>query len=282
MAIALNELLDGSRGFVQTQDGEGDSATRRYEVTGTNSEILAGSTVANSAPSSVVLPNLSVVNIDRIEVEAGGRDDRWIATVEYSRNPNQDEDDPENPQPRLFSSSFDTSGGTFRITNSKATDQFPNDAENFWGAINVDQDGVPQGVDVVVPQLRIDRTVAYPRSYVDDAFVDQIADLTGTTNASTFFGRPAGEVLLLGAAGEDSGQAVVNISYSFLIDKEVENLSVGQVDNVIKPGHDYIWSRYVSRDGPQGKDRIAEVKAVYVERIYDREDFSILGIPGAE
>jgi hypothetical protein len=296
--IVVSELLDGSRSYTQSTDGKGDTAKRVYEVTGTDNELVAGNEATIQAPNSITLPNDVRITVESVDVESGGLDDRYIVTVNYSNVPGGDDDDNNggggNPstQPSLYSSSLDTSGGQFLLTYALGeTKIFPKDglqvadADKHCGAINVDEDGRVQGVNVILPQLRISRTVAYPASYFTNTFIDTLTDTTGKVNSNTFFGREPGEVLLTGVQGEDQGQPIITLTFNFVVEKNVTGLSIGggcgqtQVNGINKGGHEYLWvqySREAGRYSPITGPRIA-----YVEKVYESADFSLLAIPGA-
>lgn len=285
MAIEINELLDGSRGYTEDYSSEasGSSAVLKYEIVNTTSEIAAGAALAAVAPNHFITPitqqNLPIASM---QIEEGGIDDRWIGTLTFGDRGQQDDKD--RNQPSLFSSSFDTSGGSFHIQRVREDRQTRHGegAPVVEGAINDQGDGTVGGVDIVIPQLRIDRTVAYPAAFANDSFANLIADLTGKVNDSTFFQREAGEVLLMGATAEHSGQPVFNVSYSFLISPNESNIQINSDITVpSKKGHDYLWVRWGEKLDDTSNKRVAKALGAYVAQVYEEGDFGQLGIPGS-
>lgn len=179
--------------------------------------------------------------------------------------------------------SFDTTGGTAKFTTSKETIATyvaaGDDAASydFKQAINV-SGGEVQGIDVVVPAMKF--TVSYRQALatITDTYVKLLEDLTGAVNSATFFGRPAGEVLFLGASGSQGTASDPQIDYHFLRSRNVTGETIGDITGVAKKGHELLWC--VFADEATDAWVVKQPKAIKIERVYDLVDFAGLGIGG--
>jgi hypothetical protein len=220
-------------------------------------------------------------------------DKAWQLEVSYVSDGGEDD---QQRDPLKRSRSFDTGGGTQHITQAIPSDTFPEGeqrfhdgspaAPNMRGAIGVDGDSV-QGVDIVVPQLTWTETYDVPRQYVTTTYIKTVSMLTGTVNNATFRGFADGEVLFMGASGSqqwdaDKGDGPWSLSYKFVAsgnqgaNKTFAALTIGDIQNIEKDGHDYLWVRY--EDAVDSSTLLKRPKFVYVNKVYRRQDFSQLGI----
>lgn len=187
---------------------------------------------------------------------------------------------------------YETVGGTAKITQSKEVRDFwptasedgsVKDAPDFNGAIGVDSDSV-QGCEVTVPVFRFTATVRVPAEVVTLEYLRNVYLLTGTTNEAEFRGFPAGEVLFLGLTGTQRGAEKAALTFHFVASPNVEEYYVHGMGPVEKRGHDYVWFRYADKIEVDGDgNEVAVVKwpvAMYVERVYDEGDFTLLGLGG--
>ncbi|MEQ1828522.1 MAG: hypothetical protein ABL921_21345 [Pirellula sp.] len=179
--------------------------------------------------------------------------------------------------------SFDTGGGTIRITNSRATARFPNTAPDHQGAIEVDADGDVQGVDVVIPALKLSCRKLWlenSRMYRAETFMEYIKTLsanTGKTNVLPYLTFAGQELLDLGASGEFQLGRDNEIEYHFAAGFNASGLTIGGITGVAKNAHDYLWIQYKHHlDGTKKSRRPAWA---YVERVYDTVNFAaVLGL----
>jgi len=220
-------------------------------------------------------------------------DKAWQLEVSYVSDGGEDD---QQRDPLKRSRSFDTGGATQHITQAISSDGFPDGeqrfhegspaAPNMRGAIGVDGDSV-QGVDIIVPQLTWTETFDVPAQYVSTAYIKNLSTLTGTVNDADFRGFAAGEVLFLGASGsqqwdEEKGFGPWSLSYKFVASanqgegKTFPAITMGTIQGIEKDGHDYLWVKY--EDSLSQNSVLKLPKAVYVNRVYRRTDFSQLGI----
>jgi hypothetical protein len=238
--------------------------------------------------------------VEQYSVEYIG-DECFQVTATYTKT-GQDNEEQEAPLRRTRS--FDTGGGSQHLTQGLPVGsgntldferRFPATGPNQSGAIGVDGDSVA-GVDVVVPQLQWTETYDVPSTYVTAAYIRSVATLTGTTNTAAFRGFYPGEVLFLGASGnqewdEEKGDGPWSLSFKFTASPNagptynaatgsrtdsVEPITVGSITGITKRGHEYLWVRYES--DVEGTSLLKKPKMVYVNKVYRDGDFSGLGI----
>lgn len=177
---------------------------------------------------------------------------------------------------------FDTGGGTKHITQSLVTiGKFPATAPDFGGAIEVDNEGNVNGVDVSMPVMNFSETHFFSPGRVSTGYKKRIAELTGKVNAGNFKGYAAGEVLFLGASGSRRGKRASDyweISFKFAVSPNVTNLKVGSLTITSKRGWDYLWVRYIDDVSADRKALIKKPVAGYVEKVYEQANFGALGI----
>lgn len=177
------------------------------------------------------------------------------------------------------SESFDTTGGTRRLTQSIRTvgryapETF--DARNFGGAIGVGRNGV-EGVDIRdnTYGFRVVRSVA--ESDVTDFFKALIYGLTSRVNTETFKGFPPGSVLFGGATGTQKSETEWEVVYNFLYSPNETDITVGDISGIDKLGWDYLWVLYGEAVDETAQAFIQTPISVYVEEVYKRGDLNAL------
>ena len=154
-----------------------------------------------AARSVAASRTVSGMALDEVEVTERVNGTTWKVKAIFK---DEDSDDPDDPDEEEETSSFafDTGGGTMHRNQSlKTVSKVPNDAPDFNGAIEVDNEGNVNGVDVTMPVLNFTETHTMNGSRVTTSYKKSVAALTGTVNRSGFRGFSAGEVLFLGASG---------------------------------------------------------------------------------
>jgi hypothetical protein len=226
-------------------------------------------------------------------------DDLWKVTVNYEKI---GADDPSQSGPLKRVRSFDTTGGTQTVTQSRGGEAGervygPNgelqgqNIPTMYGAINVDDRGV-NGVDIVVPQLTWTESYDVPSSYVTSAYIRAVHLLTGTVNAAAFRGFLKNEVLFVGMTGSQEwdaqrGDGPWSLSYKFSATPNRGNEAfgsslppepIGDIAAYNKYGHDFLWVKYASQDDQNNNIVIRKPLFVYVNKVYPDGDFSKIGI----
>lgn len=299
--MALTWVEDSSsRSSTIFRLGRKDASTRTrvFNVFGTtNEDVLHAS--ANQAISTQYpywqYPGQPTVKLraESYAVEYQG-DDSWKVTINYEKI---GADDSTQTAPLKRARSFDTTGGTRHVTNALDMNNGDvgerkygpgglDDAASFKGAINVDDNGV-NGVDIVVPALSWTESYDVPSGYVTNAYIKNIASLTGSVNKEAFRSFQPGEVLFVGASGthewdEQRGYGPWSLSFKFVANPNVgqtlPKAKIGDIANVEAYGHEVVWVRYAT-DADAAKNQLVRLPvAVYCNRVYPDGDFSKIGI----
>lgn len=173
--------------------------------------------------------------------------------------------------------SFDTAGGSIRVTHSKGTTRYPGTGPDFKSAIQV-QNGEAIGTDIVIPALKLTATYRWPKNSVTTAYVNSLAALSGTINSSAFYTYAAGELLFLGASGEIQPNIPTEISYQFAASANATGLSIGTISGIAKRGHDLLWVLFADSEDTSAKRLTKKPLCAYVEKVYTEASWGALGI----
>src|SRR5262245_5921154 len=169
---------------------------------------------------------------------------------------------------------FDTTGGTIAITNSKQhIARFPTTAQNYFGAINVKENNDVEGTTIVIPAGRFNYHVKHPQAVITEAHGRYLCSITGMVNSDTWHGFQPGEALFLGATGSDGTDVEGEVQYSVAYSKNASGLTIGDIAGITKKGHELAWIAYKDYEdttSDPGKTLPGKKpKAVYIERVYD-------------
>ena len=269
-----------------TDSAGGSTASITWRVSGSADPTVGRTALFNlgleptvtGGPIDNVFDGLGLSSLSRERVA----DEIWDFTAEYKQR---------EPEPGEFTVSIDTTGGTVRQTYAFSESRYAapsQTAPDMGKAIDV-QDSKPQGVDRVIPSLKINirakiktANVGHPLTYSS-----LITSLTGTVNNSVMFasapletpafsGFAAGEFLFLGAQGDIVADNPT-LNFSFAASPNLTSLTVGDITGITKNGHDFIW--YAFKDGI-GANYLPVVapRAAYVNRVYQEADHTLLKI----
>jgi hypothetical protein len=203
----------------------------------------------------------------------------WAGRLEYAHRggtqPDHSTEDLAEPGDSEFS--FDFSPEQTKILYSRNQTKFGDDAPDMGGAINVDQNGVPQGTDIIVPHGVYTETKVFDSATVTQAWVAARGKMVGTVSNATFKGFSAGELLLQQFGGRKRGSGDWSITCAWGISENESNITVAGIEGVNKPGWDYLWVKY-EQDKDTTKNRLVpKAIGVYVDEVYRRADHNTLG-----
>jgi len=268
MAITVTEAHDSGRG----QAGDGAYTILTYYIQGTATTLDARAALGTESPTTYGGLVRRSYEVDPISVDSEDPDrSLWLGTVRYG---------PRRRSPETGESvfSFDTGGGTLHITQSIANvGRYPPDAVDHHGAIGV-HGGAVEGVDITVPVYNFSETHYLDEAYVTGAYKLMLFDLTGKVNNATFKGLPAGTVLFLGASGSRRSETDWEITFRFAASPNRTNITIGNITGIRKKGWEYLWVTYKDEEDGSSAELAKNIKAVYVEQVYEYGDFSQLGI----
>lgn len=190
----------------------------------------------------------------------------------------------EPPEPREYKWAWDTTGGTAHITQAVQHIQSyapaGKTAPDHKGAIGVKQDGEVEGCDIVVPSFKWTETHQLPAAAASWGYSQMVKAVTGRVNNAAFRGFPAGQVRFDGAQGGGSNKDpnLVEVTFHFVQQDDVDDVTVGDITGVDKDGWQYSWVEYALAEDSTAKKNASRPIAAHIERVYHTADFSLLGI----
>jgi len=273
MAISFYEKYD-SRTITTGSDGAAESAEFAYILRGVADDSSARTLASNSTAVAYGTLARQSITIEPVHIDTTNADACiWDVTVQYGAK-----DEPEAGDEPTFS--FDTTGGTQHITQSKqniSKTAASGAAPDFKGAIGVTSNGV-EGVDITVPVYAFTYTYYLAPEAVTQSFRMQVFALTGKVNSGSFRGFAAGEVLFLGATGSVRRGEKWEITFRFAASQNRTNIPVGTITVPSKKGWEYLWVKYAEQEDENAKTLVQQPIAAYVERVYDEASFAPLEI----
>jgi hypothetical protein len=186
---------------------------------------------------------------------------------------------------------FDTTGGTQHITVSKATTSYVpggGTVRDVKGVIGDDGQRV-HGVDIGFAVYRFSEEWLFPdanppgtpaagiaAATCNSTYRAILKALTYTTNAATFRGFAAGEVLFEGATGRRVKGGYFSVTFKFAVSPNASSITVGDITVSAKGGWQYLDVRM--KDSSNA-DRVVQIPAqANVHTVYGSGDFSTLAI----
>jgi hypothetical protein len=267
--MTLQELWDSRD---QSVESAGLTIDFGYLVTGhsLNDEAAINDVAQNTLAQ--ITRNSVVLNRNKIDLRRTGSQE-FIATVSYANK------EPEEVGDQVIS--FDTAGGTTKVTQSLETiESYPAPdkvAPDFKGAMNVTHDRI-EGTDKLLAGMKFSIRETFDPSVVTLDYVKELSELTTKVNDSDWKGFDAGTVMFLGAKGDGSRSDKASITFDFEMSENLTGHSIGPIDGIEKTGWQYLWVRYEDVDDDDAKQLVKQPTAAYVEKIYEEADFADLGI----
>lgn len=197
----------------------------------------------------------------------------------------KERDEEENP--RFAALHFSTRGGREKRVHSYATQSYKasDEADNppdFKHGIGFNN-GLFQGVDVVVPQMGFSIEATLPATDFGEVQLAYMHNITGSVNVQPMWIFPKGSVLFLGVTGnsqriknESTGiwELWFHVSFEFEAKPPVVNGTIQPFTNVNKEGLQYFWVFHADRKDSTSEITIPKPVAAYVETVYPYADFS--------
>lgn len=243
-------------------------------IVGETDDTLAEQEVYAFAPDYVLALNGMPLPKNQIDSEQLG-DDVYIVTVTYGTK-----QDAEKKKPIVC---LDTGGATQKITHSLETlGSYAPDgmkAPNFYGAINATAEGTIDGVDLPVPCQKWNEKHYLAKSIVNTAWENAVTDLSQCTNNAPFRGRDVDQVKFDHVTTNDTGDDLVECTFYFEAGPHLENITIGDITGINKPAWAFLWILSIPDVDPETHFMIKKPRAVYVEKVFFSEDFSVLAIP---
>ena len=239
-----------------------DTAKRKYWINDAADEADALTALLAFAPTTIGSLARDQITITEI-IDPNGAGGLFEAMVEWN-------------VPRVTSlaarRSFRTTGLTRRILQSLETVHASSGAPDHGGAIGVTADGV-DGCDIDGSETEMTLTFTIATSAAGVSYVDQLEALLQHTNDATWRDFSAGVVRFCGYSLDDQEDLTTVVTLSFKLAANVASTTLGGF-TFAKAGHDYVWPLVRQQDGGTFL-----TEAVYVERVYESGDFTLLGVP---
>lgn len=213
-------------------------------------------------------------------MDAAGR--VYEVTASYALEENEDD-------PMFASLSFSTRGGREKKIHSFETKSYPAfdgglvppDFKHGIGFNN----GVFEGVDVVVPAFGFSLDADLPASIMTNSMIAFLHTLTGKTNYAPFWIFSQGECLFTGVTGNSyrkpketplgkQWEPWFRVSFEFQAQPSFENQNFAPFQNVDKKGMEYLWVFHQDKKDEASGVSVPVPVACYVERVYPYGDFS--------
>lgn len=281
MAITVAEIQD-SRTLV-----DNESIDFVYIATGSDDEsavrdaVIAAITSTSWVATDVTLYWDRKIRLRPIPatVDEENTKGKWLGTAHFVR-PEDVDPDAVDPDGEF---SFEVTGLSAKITQSLETIAdigISPGAPNFKGSIGVDGDGKVNGADIIVPQSSFSIVKDLPEATVNANYrTNIIPSLVGKTNNTTFWDYSTAVVLLEGVSGSQLGfDGDWRMTFRFLVSPDETAIQIGDVGTIDKAGWDYLWVLYDEQQDASAKKVVKRPVAAYVERVYERGDFSQLGL----
>lgn len=206
----------------------------------------------------------------------------WYFTASYKDPDRADEE--EKLETGDYEFSFDTGGQKVTRKTSLGTKAYAKPGEtapNFKNAIGVtkDKSGTKvEGVEVGIPALSFSIRKRQPRSIITLEYIRLIKSLTYCKNAYSYLGFDPGELLFIGATGQQGTSSDPEVTYKFIASDNMNYLTAGDTTGIVKAGHDYLWVFFEEVDDETAEMTVKQPKAAYVEQVYYSRDLSDLNI----
>lgn len=156
----------------------------------------------------------------------------------------------------------------------------------YAGAINVDDQGVAQGVSIPTGMQQFDERGYKPAASVDGNWVRLIGRNAFKVNSDVFRGFQPGELLYMGSSWSfraDKNDYEVISTFAIAENQAAFTINPGGGAGATiaipeKEGHDLLWVSY--RDVPDASGRIIKIPDIaHIERVYRRTSFAALQLP---
>ncbi len=248
---------------------------RIYSVDGYADEDSALSAVLGAAPPTVTLQGRELILVN-VNLKVLARSQTFKAKLDWKIPDRKDAAEPPETNDSEFGFSVQTQ--TVNVTHALSQNRYPSTAPSHGTAINVDENGQPQGIDQQFAVAEYTETHWLPESQITVPWFRTISGIVGKTNNATFRNFTARELLLTGVDGSRRGRGDWRVNFRWAHGTHQTGITVAGISSVNKEAHDYVWVTWEKEvDGTANRFKVSAV-GVYVARIYDQADYSGLGI----
>lgn len=262
-----------------TFDPKSSSAKRLWQVLGTDDHDEAYAAIAAAAPQTILAVSGETLVRGPMQVTDANPLSLEIRVDYISEN---SPDSKEDPEAGAWSFSFDTSGGTHKITQSKGnvwrgSRTMDIETPDLKGGLNWDGKKL-QGIEIFVGKLEFSIKASYNPAFVDVPFFAGLASNTAKINGADWLGFNAGELLYLGSAGDGetllrfgTASKPVQVTHKFAYSANQVNITIGDILVPSKKGWQHL-SVYYQKIEQEG-NLFPVPEHAWVDDIYEETDF---------
>ncbi len=153
---------------------------------------------------------------------------------------------------------------------------------DFDGAVNVDESGAVEGVDIFVGAYSFTLTEYRANAGVTEAYLDSLDALKTKTNVATYVATDgkitrtfaAGTLVYLGYTLGERTDDDYEIVHSFEASPNVTGFAVGEIPGIAKKGWEYLWVVFKDRLFDDNVNKVPWYAKV--EKMYDTGSYSVL------
>jgi len=172
---------------------------------------------------------------------------------------------------------LDGTGRSEHVTHSLETiASYPSgSAPDMKNTIGLDGDEI-HGTDVIKPSSKLSIRFVHPPGFMTIQYANYLSLLAGYVNSVPWLVWDAGEVRFLGPRATDGSQTKSECNYSFEIERNRSNFTVGAITGITKKGWHYAWTKSklgtATAGGSTYPTKVPQF--VYVERVSEEIDFA--------
>lgn len=179
------------------------------------------------------------------------------------------------------------------IITSYHQDPYGANPRDMQQCVNVDAQGIPQGVSILAPQTQLQVTRFFSPDAITSDYIQAVDAENVHTNNATYYSFPAGSLIFMGAeiTNKEDNAELIPITFNFGIQKNLTETDLADkyIDIATgsgiaitggKLGWNYIWADAKANAAEGSATVQVGCQGVYVERVYEESDFLGLGLSG--
>lgn len=270
----MPSICEGFSGITLTVDAQTRTKTHNYRIRGAATADIAYDFLISHLTGLGIYPFNTLLKIKSVSVKQlqDQQGQIWDAEATWDAIPRLDVGD--------IRIRIAGSGSTARLTHDLGTVEVQGDLTiaELAGAINVNQDGEAEGVDVYIPtdSMTIERGLA--PGTLTLAYIANLRAARGRVNDATWQGFAAGEVLFTDYEASSGNAEVDRISYTFELEPNINGFQTAGYTFVNKKGHDYVSIGTAVKYDKTKNVKYPVARWAAIHQVYLRANFtSVLG-----
>lgn len=241
------------------------SASTKWCCEGIFDDLTVGTVARTAIPFSFIHPFAQLYR-QNVEIEEVGHK-VYHLTASYGRD---------KIEVGSYRFSFDQIGGSVHVKAGVHQAVYPTGKPTHNGLIGVKGDGDVEGVDIVIPAMKVTVHFSHPGGYIDASLLATLSRLPGSVSTEQFFNWVPYETLFLGATGSQGAEitnlgtdVTTDIDYHFAMSENLVNFAIGGVTGISKKGWDVAWVKWIDATVgglPTNQADYVNVVTVYKEK----------------